>query len=156
MVHFYKNHRKRFFIVLKFFQAKCNTLSMKLINIQFLVVVFYIFGCATYPQPKEFIINRNSSPSPIVVSIGDAVVVKVKTNASTGYKWNVSGADKEVLLESRNVEQTDGEKLLIGKANEEIFVFRCINRGLAVVKFEYKRAWEKTSVDKFDVKIEVQ
>ena len=129
---------------------------MKLINILFLVIIFYIFGCTTYPQPEEFIINRNSSQAPIVASIGDAVIVKLETNASTGYKWNVSGANKEVLLESRNVEQTNDEKLVVGKANKEIFVFRCINRGVGVVKFEYKRSWEKTCIDKFDVKIEVQ
>ncbi len=129
---------------------------MKLINTYLFIFVLCICGCSTYPEPQEITINRNYIPALTTASIGDAIIVEVKTNASTGYKWFITGADKEVLLESRKLILPDNQKLTIGKANKEIITLRCVNRGLSVIKFEYKRPWEEKHIDNFEIKIDVR
>lgn len=130
---------------------------MKFINTYLFIFVLCICGCSTYPEPKEFTVNRSYLPTLITANIGDAIIVEVKTNASTGYRWFMTGADKVVLLESRNTtDVANNNKLIIGKANTEKITLRCVNRGICVVYFEYKRPWEKTCVDKFEIKIKVE
>lgn len=103
-------------------------------------------ACASMDKPDEISVPMTGvETAEVGCRVGDAVVVTLETNPSTGYGWNVSiNYNKLVVLESRTIKsKTDkSREQLLGAPVEEEFVLRCVNDGLAEIVFKYARPWE--------------
>ena len=123
----------------------------------FFVACIFCVSCSL-PSANNIVVERDDFSEVIRAKIGDAVIVYLQSNSSTGYKWDLKGDVREVVLESRNFEnsQNDNPLKLCGKPILEKFVFRCVNRGHCSIHFEYKRHWENNAVEKLCLKIKVE
>ena len=121
------------------------------------VACLFCTSCSL-PSANNIVVERDDFAEVVKAKIGDAVIVYLKSNLSTGYKWDLKDEVREVVLESRNFEnsQNEGHLKLCGKPILEKFVFRCVNRGQCSIYFEYKRNWENNAVEKYCLKIKVE
>lgn len=105
--------------------------------------------------PNQKIIVADDLSKRIECEIGDAIMLEVDTNPSTGYNWLVKNPETyQVILESRQIEKTN--TTLVGSKAKETFVFRCVNKGDANIELLYKRAWEKETLKRCILKVEVK
>lgn len=104
-------------------------------------------SCANMDTPDEITVSMaGRETAEVGCGVGDAVVVTLETNPSTGYGWDVSiNCNKLVVLESRTIKNPKPYKSrgkLLGAPVEEEFVLRCVNCGLAEIVFKCVRPWE--------------
>lgn len=87
--------------------------------------------------------NPQSRAVPIEAKVGQSFTLKLDSNPTTGYRWQLNGSlDEKVikLLDSR-YEVREGH--LIGGGGEEIWTFRVVGQGTANISLKYIRPWEK-------------
>jgi predicted secreted protein len=72
---------------------------------------------------------------------GDSLVVRLRSNPSTGYAWRVcSGARPVLVLVARRyVPPSSG---LLGAPGTAVFRFRAAKAGTTVLRLAYARPWE--------------
>ena len=105
--------------------------------------------------PNQKIIVADDLSKRIECEIGDAIMLEVDTNPSTGYNWLVKNPETyQVILESRQIEKTNST--LIGRKTKETFIFRCVNKGKVDIELLYKRAWEKEILTHCSLKVDVK
>ncbi len=94
----------------------------------------------------------------VSASAGERVVLTLESNASTGYRWNLSEEpDPEVLafVSSAYVEPEDSE--LVGASGTEVWEWDAVAEGSTVLRLEYARPFEPDDVaDEFEVTVEVR
>lgn len=80
--------------------------------------------------------------------------IKLASNPSTGFSWQIapSSGVKEVGRSFNMPSLNDGRT---GVPGEEIIVFAVKEKGMHEINFQYKRAWERSFAQSFNIKIEV-
>lgn len=79
----------------------------------------------------------------IEVSQGEAFDVTLKSNATTGYSWQLAKPIDNKILKFVNSRYVVGKKRLPGAGGKEIWTFRTISTGKTDIFFKYVRPWEK-------------
>lgn len=77
----------------------------------------------------------------IKVNLGEEFVIDLKSNPTTGYRWEPDFDDKYIRLVKRDY-QSDSEENVIGGGGKEIFVFSALESGETEIRFYYFRPWE--------------
>ena len=93
----------------------------------------------------------------IQLTQGDKVVVRLKSNASTGFAWYLMKTSTRLLkLESQN--EIPPEQPIPGSAGFQVFTFRVADAGTGDLVLHYVRSWEKPSDDeqRFTVHLIIQ
>ncbi len=94
--------------------------------------------------------RSNAHPSKEVVLVpGDALVIELGSNPTTGYRWTEKPANSgpKVLKQAKHeFIQRGGErpigKPILGTGGFETWVFRAAKPGTAVLEFSYGRPWQ--------------
>ena len=92
----------------------------------------------------------------VTVGAGETVVVRLPENASTGYRWQVSGGEMD------NLELLPGSTSYpdrgIGSGGDATFAVRALRAGTARLVLERRRSWTDPSaaVETFEVEISVE
>ena len=89
-------------------------------------------------------------------SPGGTFVVRIPTNPSTGYSWNLlSGGDESVLFASGNLlEASRPEPFPQGRSGagvEQLWLFRALKRGTTTVTLAYSRHWETVPASRIHI-----
>ena len=92
---------------------------------------------------------------------GQIVVIELKANPTTGYKWQVlEEANEGVVLqkgEGEYVPSSTAKPIMRGSGGTQIYRFQALNKGEATLVFEYKRPWEeKEPARRYTVQIKVK
>lgn len=83
-----------------------------------------------------------SPGEPIKVKVGQKFAVRIESNATTGYGWQLSKAlDNKIALVT-NVYMPPDSKLA-GAGGYEVWTFLAISTGQAEISLKYARPWEK-------------
>lgn len=93
------------------------------------------------------------------VKAGDLIAIKLDSNRSTGYVWQLAQTSKnEGLLEvgTSYVMAANAEKNSIGASGMDIIVLGCVKPGKYPIKFEYKKQWEKYAVSFLEFELVVE
>ncbi len=79
----------------------------------------------------------------IAVDAGRRFVLRLRSNLTTGYGWQLAGPldEKIVVLVTNDYIQSDTK--LAGAGGHEVWVFKAVGRGQAEVALKYVRPWEK-------------
>ena len=80
----------------------------------------------------------------IKVPLNGTLQVTLTSNASAGYRWSLRG-DPSPLMMVHSSTSDAGEAPVVGAAGKQEFKLTATNKGTAIVKFEYARAWEKNT-----------
>ncbi len=117
-----------------------------------------VAGCG---GPSEVKVGAASNGGEIAVQQGQAVVVALESNPSTGYGWEVAQNDGGVLmLEGKPQFESvppQGTPLL-GAGGTQTFRFKTVGSGTAELKLVYHRPWETNvpPLQEFNLKVVVR
>lgn len=93
------------------------------------------------------------------VKAGDLIALKLDSNRSTGYVWELAQTSKNTgLLEvgTSYVMPVNAEKNALGASGMDIIVLGGVKPGKYPIKFEYKRQWEKYAVSSLEFELVVE
>lgn len=81
--------------------------------------------------------------SEVGLDIGDALAVRLESNPSTGYSWELADTETEAFLELLSMEFEEPEDPeLVGAPGVDIFDFEAIDEGAGILRLEYVRSFE--------------
>lgn len=94
-------------------------------------------------------LTASSSKKTLVMEKGGLVALKLDANPSTGYGWAMSCASANVQKVGSSFTIPRAEEERVGVPGVEIVFLAVRQPGTYNIKMEYKRPWEKLSLDSF-------
>jgi inhibitor of cysteine peptidase len=73
---------------------------------------------------------------------GGTLVVKLKSNRSTGYSWAVAGDPSPLKLEKTSYRRNTASSQAVGAPGVQVFQFTANSAGMAALTLNYRRSWE--------------
>ena len=106
----------------------------------FLVLLILSGGCSV----AEVTLNASNDGGQQTLARGQAVVVTLDSNPTTGYSWAVADVDNNVLRQVGDpVYQTaNSNPKVLGAGGAQIFRFEAASAGTTTLKMVYRRSWE--------------
>jgi inhibitor of cysteine peptidase len=89
----------------------------------------------------------------IVVQVGEAFVVELDGNPTTGYAWELAQDNERFRLVEKDYAQPGTG---VGGSTRERFQIEALKPGSTTLSFEYKRPWETEVLDKKSFSLRVQ
>ena len=85
------------------------------------------------------------------VSMNDTLTLKLASNPSTGFKWNMASKLKPAIIKELNVEFVKEEKAMdmVGAGGYELWTFLPKKEGILFLHFKYEREDGKTKKEKY-------
>jgi predicted secreted protein len=88
--------------------------------------------------------KRFSDPAvPVTVKPGKEFSLVLDSNRTTGYGWSLDGSVDKSVVKLMGSDYRQPSTKLAGAGGSEIFKFRAVGKGKAVVFLRYARPWEK-------------
>lgn len=94
---------------------------------------------------EEFIMPEHTytdDSSPIRVEVGISFHIVLDSNATTGYSWRLAERPDNGVVEDRGERYLPPSTTRRGAGGKEIWSFRAVGVGEALIKLEYIRPWE--------------
>jgi inhibitor of cysteine peptidase len=128
---------------------------------QFIILVLFsmlLAGCGGAKAGGVQLTDGDNGKE-ILAKKGETVSVRLEANPTTGFGWEVSEVDAQMLAQNgeKTYEQANSSKNLVGGGGWETFTFTAQQTGETTLKLIYHRSWEK-GVDPaktFEVKIRI-
>lgn len=73
---------------------------------------------------------------------GDELVLRLDSNATTGYQWSVSDASDNFSCDDGTYMPDRNDKNLVGSGGITQFHITALKTGKGTLTFQYKRSWE--------------
>ena len=87
---------------------------------------------------------------------GSLVLIKLKENPSTGYKWIVHYFDDRVIQFKGSNYSTESENRL-GGGGADTFTFQARSSGITIIQLQLERTWDKSNrMNQFEVTLHVK
>lgn len=87
---------------------------------------------------------------------GDQIELYLDANPSTGYTWQITFIDKEILFQVGE-EEFIAKSSKIGSKGNIIYKFNVLKSGFTKLELEYCRPWQKNEKDKkFAIQFKIQ
>jgi len=101
----------------------------------FLMVLVFVFGaCALVAAATEY----TDTNVPINVNVGDEFIIKLKTNQTAGFRWQLAESDEQVdVVKFVNTEYKHNPIRVLGGGAEEYWKFKAVNAGTAPIELKY-------------------
>lgn len=114
-------------------------------------------GAAAKKTSVTVELDESNSSKTVTVPMDRAIVVRLKSNATTGYGWKVSECDDTALKLAGNPAYEAPDTHLVGAGGHEVFTFEPLKAGETTVTLVYVRPWEKDTppVQTWSAKIKV-
>lgn len=98
---------------------------------------------ATTPQQKDSDI-KTFTETDLNISIGEGkdFIIKLSSNATTGYKWKLSNEVNPAFLKPNGSEYLAPGNPIPGAGGYELWKFTALKKGDAEIKLKYFRPWE--------------
>jgi inhibitor of cysteine peptidase len=95
------------------------------------------------PVTDETYSGRDNVHGQLIVEVGQNFSITLASNATTGYHWELAAALDEAVVKLVANEYKAPETGMLGAGGQEIWTFRAMSRGEAVVQLKYVQPWEK-------------
>jgi inhibitor of cysteine peptidase len=104
------------------------------------VVMVSSVSCSFAAAPRT--ITEVDANRDVGLAVGQELVVKLPSNPSTGYSWSVAESETRALASlGKPTYQARGS--LPGSGGVQTWELRAAKIGSEMLKFEYRRPWEK-------------
>ncbi len=102
---------------------------------------------------NQILIDQKDNNKTFDAKAGDAIIITLKENPGTGYRWKPQIDEEIVLIKDSNLLDPDSR---IGGGGSRIFTFRVRSPGKTEIHLDLKREWEKDKnpIDQFEVFIQ--
>jgi inhibitor of cysteine peptidase len=95
--------------------------------------------------PSEVQVDMEDNGRQIELAVGQALVVTLGSNPSTGYEWEVAEVERTVLQQIGEKEfqrDPNAPANTVGAGGFELFRFEALTAGRTALKLIYRRPWE--------------
>jgi predicted secreted protein len=90
----------------------------------------------------DFTQSKNQARTIDSAHTGNALVITLPSNATTGFQWALSGiSDKSVVVQEGKSQYELPDSTLAGAGGQEIWTFKTLKRGTSTISLEYSQAW---------------
>jgi predicted secreted protein len=122
------------------FIKRVKTKSVILLFIIFIVLLVFS-GCTIAGKT----LTESNNGENINLKVNDVIAIKLESNATTGYQWNLSNeTDSNIItLISSDYTVANAEETLVGGGGYETFNFKAKSKGSTAIILTYNRSWEK-------------
>jgi len=100
-------------------------------------------------------IGDSDSGKTISVPKEGKLIVRLASNPTTGYQWQISSLDQEYLKPVGEPEYESPKTDRIGSGGTQVFTFITLNPGRTILVLDYERSWEKKPVKSFTVAVQI-
>ena len=80
------------------------------------------------------------------IPVGEFLVVRLASNATTGYSWSLVTDDSRVLPSDGKPSYESPRSQLAGAGGAQVFRFKASRIGETILELHYRRPWEKNSI----------
>ena len=108
-------------------------------------------------MPDTISVNEQDNNRSLSLDVGTILIVTLRENATTGFKWHMEQYDQNILSmesDTYSMSSTSG----IGGGGSRSLTFRAIAPGQTVLRLLKRRAWEppENFADQFMLNVSVQ
>lgn len=116
-------------------------------TLSILFLVAALIGCTPYALTLSDIDGDLSAiADQITVNTGDTFAIKLNANMTTGYTWQVSIADDDIVTLKDSTYQTDNDNK-VGSGGIRTFVFYAVSSGTTDITLTYGQDWQGGQTD---------
>ena len=113
------------------------------------------------PMPDTVNVSENNNGSQVTLKPGQEMVVRLGSNPSTGFRWQVEKLDEAVLQQigmAQYIPAEPGDMPSPGQAGAETIRFRAACAGQTNLILAYRRPWEDDAAaeETFNLKVVVR
>ena len=105
---------------------------------------------------QEVTLTEDDAGSALLVANGGEIIVRLQSNITTGYEWEVAAVDSDLLqfLGSTYEAPQNG---IVGQAGIQELRFRALAEGETPLELKYWRPWEGEAgiANRFEVQIDI-
>ena len=102
-------------------------------------------GAQQKGAPSVVIITDQDNGKDIDLPAGDTLVIRLKSNPSTGYRWAIKGDPSPLRLVKSSTKKTGQTGHAVGVPVTQEFRLKVASAGMASLTLEYSRPWEYTA-----------
>ena len=126
---------------LKTIKSQSSVLLVVSLILLMLTSVYIFSGCAI----AEKTYTESNNGDNLNLKINDVITIKLESNATTGYKWNLSEENNSgiIAIVSSDYTEKENKDNLVGSGGFETLTFKAVSRGSATIILTYNRPWEK-------------
>lgn len=97
-------------------------------------------GCGS----RDHLVTASDNGSEIRLKTGETMVIRLESNPTTGYSWQVLEIDNSVLEQDGDSEfkTAPGNEGSVGAGGEETIRFKALGPGKITLTLGYMRPWE--------------
>lgn len=100
-------------------------------------------GCAKVMNECKNIDAEKFTGQAITIKNGDCITIEIESQLSTGYRWRFAIKENPGLLINSDYKIQTPEKQTVGGIDKEIFTFKAVKAGDAIIVFDYVRPFDK-------------
>ena len=109
--------------------------------------IVYSQGTTNMTEKEEYLNPRE----PIKVKAGQRFTIRMESNPTTGYGWQLSKALDEKVVQLVTNAYIPPESKLMGAGGHEAWTFKAIGAGATDISMQYVRPWDKDQPAKTNV-----
>jgi predicted secreted protein len=105
-----------------------------------------LLGAPLWTDPGTTDATYGDPAHPITLPVGQQFTVRLESNPSTGYEWQMDLAAAmpvELVREEYKAPDTDTDTDVVGAPGQQRFVFQAVAEGAVTIEFSYVRPWEE-------------
>jgi inhibitor of cysteine peptidase len=118
------------------------------------VLAVTLGACGSDGGGAGVVLDQTDVGTEVSVEVGEQFEVRLESNPTTGYAWQVVEQPDAVTLVSSEYEAPDTS--LVGAGGVEAFVFEGASAGSGELRLEYLRSFEKPPVPAETAEFQVQ
>jgi len=112
-------------------------------NMFFVIILGLVaLSACSKTAPQSISVTDKDNGSQINMRAGGKLEIKLEGNATTGYLWEVSRLDKQILQQEEDLDYK-AQSDLAGAPGITRFRFAAVAAGNTTIELIYRRPWEK-------------
>lgn len=118
--------------------------TIKKSGLLYVIVLIMVAGCTKdIKEPCTTINAAHYKGEAIVINNDGCVTFEMESQLSTGYRWCFKIEQNPVMLVNSDYKVETMQQQVVGGVDREIFTFKAVKPGTAIIVFEYTRAFDK-------------
>ena len=118
--------------------------TIKKSGLLYVIVLIMVAGCTKdIKEPCTTINAAHYKGEAIVINNDGCVAFEMESQLSTGYRWCFKIEQNPVMLVNSDYKVETMQQQTVGGMDKEIFTFKAVKPGTAIIVFEYTRAFDK-------------
>lgn len=108
----------------------------------------------TNQQQEEKVFTETNKD--ITTTENSEFVIKLESNATTGYKWDLSNTPDATIIQKVSSEYIEANSSLVGAGSHELWKFKALKKGSTEIKMKYFRSFEEGTPPAKEVTFQVK